>query len=108
MRNAIHDDMEYENRMATISAINKIVIPIDRGLNIRHIFIARDRISNVIVRVIYKYEDCTHSANIKGLCALYTILYIKHFISKCKGIGRFILRLQNVNIMQQLRIQNGD
>jgi len=62
--------------MATVNAINKIVIPMDSGFNIMNIFIARDEIIRVKIVVIYNYEYCTHSLNIKSLCALYTILYM--------------------------------
>jgi hypothetical protein len=61
--------------MATDSAINKIEIPIDSGLIIKNVLIAKDEIIRINNVVIYNYEDCTHSLNIKGLCALYTILY---------------------------------
>ena len=76
IRNATHDDIEYENSMAISKAINKIEIPIDRGFIIINIFMEIARIINVIVEIIYNYEGCTHSLNIKGLCALYTNLYM--------------------------------
>jgi len=96
--------------MATVRAINKIDTPIDRGFIIINLFIAREEIIKISVVVIYNYEDCTHSSSIKGLCALYTILYIlvRLFISRYIGINKFILHLQNVNIMQLLRIRSGD
>ena len=74
MRNAIQDDIEYEKRIATVSAINKMVTPIDSGFIIINIFMAKEVIIIISVAVIYNNEDCTHSSNIKGLCALYTIL----------------------------------
>ena len=49
--------MAYENRVATMRAINKMVIPIDRGLIIRNIFIDRDRIIRVRRRVIININD---------------------------------------------------
>lgn len=55
--------------------MNKIEIPIDSGLIIINIFIASEDIIRIKIVVIYNHEDCTHSLNIKGLCALYTILY---------------------------------
>lgn len=66
--------MENENSIATVRAINKIDTPIDRGFIIINMFIAREEIIKIRVVVIYNNEDCTHSSNIKGLCALYTIL----------------------------------
>lgn len=54
--------------------MNKIVIPIDRGFIIIYIFKAKDEIIKIRAVVIYNYESCTHSINIKGLCALYTNL----------------------------------
>lgn len=76
IRNAIHEDIEYENSIATVRAINRIDTPIESGFIIMNIFIEIDRISNINEAVIYNNEDCTHSSNIKGLCALYTILYV--------------------------------
>jgi hypothetical protein len=67
--------MEYENSIATVNAINRIDTPIDRGFIIINIFIEIDKIINIKVVVIYNNEGCTHSSNIKGLRALYTILY---------------------------------
>jgi hypothetical protein len=61
--------------MATVRAINRIDIPIDSGLIIINIFIVMDVIIRMRAVVIYNNEGCTHSLNIKGLCALYTILY---------------------------------
>lgn len=66
--------MENENSMATKRAITRIEIPIDRGLFIINILSATEEIIIIIIVVIYNYEDCTHSSNIKGLCALYTNL----------------------------------
>jgi len=66
--------MEYENRIATDSAIIRIDTPIDSGLIIINIFIASDEIIKIKIMVIYNYEYCTHSLNIKSLCALYTNL----------------------------------
>jgi len=60
IRNAIQDDIEYENRSATISAINRIDTPIDRGLTIKSRFKAKDVIIRDKIKVIYKYEACTH------------------------------------------------
>lgn len=68
--------MEYENSIATVNAINRIETPIESGFIIINIFIEIERIIKVSVAVIYNNEDCTHSSNIKGLCALYTILYL--------------------------------
>jgi len=56
--------------------MNRIDIPMDRGLIIINIFIVKDVIIKIRERVIYNNEGCTHSSNIKGLCALYTILYL--------------------------------
>jgi hypothetical protein len=67
--------MENENNIATVNAISKIEIPIDRGLIIKNIFIANEAIIRIKIEVIYNYENCTHSLNIKGLCARYTNLY---------------------------------
>jgi hypothetical protein len=61
--------------MATLSAINRIEIPIESGFIIINIFNAKEEIIKINVVVIYNYENCTHSINIKGLCALYTNLY---------------------------------
>lgn len=54
--------------------MNKIETPIDSGFIIINIFIARAEIIMMNMAVIYNNEACTHSSNIKGLCALYTIL----------------------------------
>lgn len=62
--------------MATESAIIKIEIPIDRGFIIINIFMDKEEIIRIKTVVIYNNEYCTHSLNIKGLCALYTILYL--------------------------------
>ena len=75
MRKAIHEAIAYENSIATVKAIRRIEIPIDRGFIIINIFIANDEIIRIRRAVIYNYEGCTHSLNIKGLCALYTNLY---------------------------------
>lgn len=100
--------MEYENIMATINAVNKIVTPIDSGFSIRNILIVKDEIVKINIVVIYNNEDCTHSLNIKGLCALYTILYmIMLFISRCIGISKFTLRQRSVSIMLLLQTQSG-
>jgi len=48
--------------------------PIDNGLTIINMFIASDEIIKMKIMVIYNYEYCTHSLNIKSLCALYTNL----------------------------------
>ena len=56
--------------------MNRIDTPIESGFIIMNIFIEIDNIISINVAVIYNNEDCTHSSNIKGLCALYTILYI--------------------------------
>jgi len=95
--------------MATVSAMNRMEIPIERGFIIINMFIAREEIIKISSVIIYNYEDCTHSLNIKGLCALYTNLYkVTLFINKCIDISKFRLRLQSVSIMLLLRNQNDD
>lgn len=43
------------------------------------------------------------------VCVHYTLIYMVSmlFISRCIGIDKFILRLQNVNIMPRLQIRSG-
>jgi hypothetical protein len=56
--------------------MKRIEIPIDRGLSIINILSANEVVIKIMAVIIYNNEDCTHSSNIKGLCALYTILYL--------------------------------
>ncbi len=65
-----------EKVMAVIKAINKIIAPSDKGLLARNMDDATLTIVVVrIIKVIYKYEDWTHSFGFKGQGAPYTILY---------------------------------
>jgi hypothetical protein len=66
--------MVYENRVAIISAISRMDIPIDRGLIIKNMFSASDVIARINVVNIYIGGSCTHSTSTKGLCALYTTI----------------------------------
>lgn len=75
--------MTYENIVDTNKAMNKMVTPIDSGFIIIIMFIESDEMRSNNVKVIYNYEYCTHSLNIKGLCALYTILYVWMYIYIC-------------------------
>jgi len=75
IKNASQEDIEYENSKETVSAISRIEIPIEKGFIIINILIANDDIVKMRIVIIYNYKCCTYSTNIKGLCALYTILY---------------------------------
>jgi|SRR5580692_3315042 len=108
MSSASQDDMEYANVTASRRAIIRMRIPIVRG------FMARNMEKAVIdvniisrVRIIYNYEVCTHTLDFKGLCALYTNLYVMSFISRYIDIGRFRLHLRSVSIRRRLQSQNG-
>jgi ABC-type enterochelin transport system permease subunit len=93
---------------AISNAINRILIPSIIGVDAKYIDNDVVMVARInIVRIIYSYESRTQSVGFKVLCAPYTKLY-RILISKYININRFILHLQNVSIMRQLQIRNGD
>jgi len=63
--------------MARIRDIIKIIIPMDIGLRAKNMEKAIDDIVIMnSVKIIYNYKNCTCSVDFKGLCALYTNLYL--------------------------------
>jgi hypothetical protein len=78
MRKANHEDIDEANNIARRRDIVKIEIPIVSGFMAVNIEKVVDVTKIVrIVNSIYNYEGCTRSTVFKGLCALYTNLYLR-------------------------------